>query len=123
MDACPPGPIPTGDYAYEVKWDGFRAIVARVDGFRVVSRRGWEMTKLLPDLADLPAGCVFDGEIVAFEDGRPHFPLVCDRLLHGSTQIPLTYVIFVRAHGRRRADDGDALPRAAGAPRRAGAWS
>ena len=45
-------------------------------------------------LADLPAGYVFDGEIVAFEDGRPYFPLVCERLLHGSTRVPLTYVIF-----------------------------
>jgi ATP-dependent DNA ligase len=33
------GPIPSGDYAFEVKWDGFRAIVDRHDGFRVLSRR------------------------------------------------------------------------------------
>jgi bifunctional non-homologous end joining protein LigD len=52
------------------------------------------MTKLLPELGDLFAGCVFDGEIVAFDEGRPYFPLVCDRLLHGDTGIPLTYVIF-----------------------------
>jgi ATP-dependent DNA ligase len=42
------GPIPSGDFAFEVKWDGFRAIVARHEGFRVLSRRGWDMTKLLP---------------------------------------------------------------------------
>jgi bifunctional non-homologous end joining protein LigD len=64
------------------------------DGFRALSRRGWEMTKLLPELGDLPAGYVFDGEIVAFQDGVPHFPLVCARLLHGERNVPLTYVIF-----------------------------
>ncbi len=33
------GPIPNGDYVFELKWDGFRAIVARDDGLRVLSRR------------------------------------------------------------------------------------
>jgi bifunctional non-homologous end joining protein LigD len=50
------------------------------------------MTTLLPELADLPGEAAFDG--VAFADGRLHFPLVCERLLHGDTSIPLTYVIF-----------------------------
>ena len=49
------GAIPSGDYAFELKWDGFRAIVSRNGDFRVNSRRGWNMTPLLPDLADLPA--------------------------------------------------------------------
>jgi ATP-dependent DNA ligase len=30
--------------AYEVKWDGFRAIVRAGDDYRVRSRRGWDMT-------------------------------------------------------------------------------
>jgi ATP-dependent DNA ligase len=49
------GAIPSGDYAFELKWDGFRALVSRNGDFRVNSRRGWNMTPLLPDLADLPA--------------------------------------------------------------------
>jgi len=88
------GAIPSGDYAFEVKWDGFRALVSRNGDFTVRSRRGWNMTALLPELSDLPADTVFDGEIVAFENGRPHFPLVCDRLLHGDRSVPLNYVIF-----------------------------
>jgi ATP-dependent DNA ligase len=32
--------LPVGDYAYEVKWDGFRAIMSTQDVFRVRSRRG-----------------------------------------------------------------------------------
>jgi ATP-dependent DNA ligase len=36
--------LPRGDYACEVKWDGFRAIVSSEDGLRVWSRRGWDRT-------------------------------------------------------------------------------
>jgi hypothetical protein len=32
------------------------------------------MTTLLPELSNLPAEAVFDGEIVAFADAGPHFP-------------------------------------------------
>ena len=53
-------------------------LVARNGDFRVRSRRGCDMTTLLPELADLPARGVFDGELVAFADGVPHFPLVCE---------------------------------------------
>jgi ATP-dependent DNA ligase len=35
------------DWAYELKWDGFRAIVSTEDGLRVRSRRGWNMTPVL----------------------------------------------------------------------------
>jgi bifunctional non-homologous end joining protein LigD len=87
-------PLPTGDYSFELKWDGFRALLARNGDFRVRSRRGWDMTKLLPEFADFPASGIFDGELVAFADGRPHFPLVCDRLLHGGRTVPLTFVVF-----------------------------
>jgi hypothetical protein len=39
------GRLPTsGDFAYEVKWDGFRAIVSTEGPLRVRSRRGWDMT-------------------------------------------------------------------------------
>jgi ATP-dependent DNA ligase len=34
-----------GDFAYEVKWDGFRAIVSTEGSLRVRSRRGWDMTE------------------------------------------------------------------------------
>jgi ATP-dependent DNA ligase len=54
------GPIPSGDYAFEVKWDGFRALLSNQGEFRVLSRRGWNMTGLLPELRELPASGVFD---------------------------------------------------------------
>ena len=90
------GPLPElGNWAYEVKWDGFRAIVSTVDGLRVRSRRGRDLTALLPELGQLPAGLVLDGELVAFDDeGLPWFPSACDRLLHGDRSVTLTYVVF-----------------------------
>jgi bifunctional non-homologous end joining protein LigD len=82
-------------YAFELKWDGFRAIVRCGQEFRVRSRRGWDMTALLPELAALPVEAVLDGELVApGVDGWPDFPLVCDRLLNGKVTIPLIYVVF-----------------------------
>ena len=49
------GSLPTrGCWAYEVKWDGFRAIVRTGDDYRVRSRRGWDMTVLVPELRALP---------------------------------------------------------------------
>ena len=36
------GAMPTGgDWSFEVKWDGFRALVSTDDRLRVRSRRGW----------------------------------------------------------------------------------
>ncbi len=62
------GPLPTrGDYAFEVKWDGFRAIVSTENGLRVRSRRGWDMTEHVEFLAKLPVRAVLDGELVALD--------------------------------------------------------
>jgi bifunctional non-homologous end joining protein LigD len=87
--------LPSGDYAYELKWDGFRAVVSTTGGLRVRSRRGWNMTELVPELADLPPGLVLDGELIAFgEDGLPSFPLLCERMLHRRPGIPIAYMVF-----------------------------
>ncbi|HSD79201.1 MAG TPA: ATP-dependent DNA ligase [Solirubrobacteraceae bacterium] len=61
--------LPDGDgWAYEPKWDGFRAI-AFVDGddVELQSRNGKPLTRYFPEVAaSLPAGrYVLDGEIVA----------------------------------------------------------
>ena len=99
--------LPSGDYAYELKWDGFRAIVSTMDGLRVRSRRGWDMTELLPELADLPPRLVLDGELIAFgEDGKPDFPRLCRRMLHGERGIPVMFVAFdlLADHGCSRMD-------------------
>src|SRR5919199_5404964 len=85
----------TGDYAYEAKWDGFRAIVSTEGPLRVRSRRGWDMTPHVGFLAELPVRAVLDGELVALDDdGRPDFPLICECLLQRRFTIPLTYMVF-----------------------------
>lgn len=59
--------LPAGDgWAYEPKWDGFRAI-AFVDGDAVElqSRNGKPLTRYFPELRFPPGRYVLDGEIVA----------------------------------------------------------
>ncbi len=59
-----------GDYLYEPKWDGFRAIVFRGGSeIFIQSRDSRPFDRYFPDLHEallerLPAGCVIDGEIV-----------------------------------------------------------
>ena len=90
-----PGPLPSGGaWSFELKWDGFRAFVSTENGLRVRSRRGWNMTAVLPELRGLPTGLVLDGELVAWKRSQPYFPLVCRRVLNRDMSVPLTYVIF-----------------------------
>src|SRR5689334_18314184 len=61
---------PEGDYLYEPKWDGFRALVFRGgDELFIQSRDSRPLDRYFPELHDallaaLPKGCVLDGEIV-----------------------------------------------------------
>src|SRR5215212_2942515 len=62
--------IPAGDFLYEPKWDGFRAIVFRGGGEVFIQSRDLRpLDRYFPELHDtllagLPDGCVVDGEIV-----------------------------------------------------------
>lgn len=76
-----------GDWLYEVKWDGYRALCFLEKGkMRMLSRRGNVMDKQFPEVAKalLEAvkadTAVLDGEIVAFdENGAPSFQLLQNR--------------------------------------------
>jgi ATP-dependent DNA ligase len=68
-------------FAFEPKWDGFRALLSTERGFRVISRRRWNMTPLVEELYAFSARGVFDGELVSFEDGQVDFVALTD--LHG----------------------------------------
>jgi bifunctional non-homologous end joining protein LigD len=98
------GRLPTsGDFAYEVKWDGFRAIVSTEGPLRVRSRRGWDMTEHVGFLSQLPVHAVLDGELVALDhDGKPDFPQLCECVLMRRSASPLTFVAFdvLRVDGR-----------------------
>lgn len=82
------------DWAYEMKWDGYRAIATVADGavsFR--SRNGLDFTATYPELNALvdavAADSVLDGEIVALDPkGRPSF-----ELLQGH-KVPVQFFVF-----------------------------
>ncbi|AWB86543.1 ATP-dependent DNA ligase [Mycetocola zhujimingii] len=75
------------EWAFEMKWDGYRAVVY-IDGgaVRLLSRNGNDLTDTFPELAG-PLGkaigatsAVLDGEIVAMDKtGRPNFHLLQSR--------------------------------------------
>ncbi len=71
VDALPQG----GEFLYEPKWDGFRAIVFRGSpGLLIQSRDLKPLDRYFPELHDaferlLPPGCVIDGEIIV---ATPH---------------------------------------------------
>lgn len=100
-----PGVLPPdADHAFEIKWDGVRALVAVDHGLEVKGRHGRDLTDLCPELADLPAPLVLDGELVAFgDDGRPCYPLLFRRLLGDESAIPLCYLVFDLLRVRREA--------------------
>jgi bifunctional non-homologous end joining protein LigD len=81
--------LPDSDgWAYEMKWDGIRAIVTWDSGSRVLieSRNGNDLSVSFPELASLGdvlgrRAAVLDGEIVALdEQARPSFQLLQSRM-------------------------------------------
>jgi ATP-dependent DNA ligase len=97
MLAKPVDGIPSGDYVFEPKWDGFRTIVFR-DGDEVEfgSRNERPMTRYFPELASaaraqLPERCVIDGEIVLpdFAAGRLDFEALQLRLHPAASRVRL----------------------------------
>jgi bifunctional non-homologous end joining protein LigD len=101
-----PDRLPRGDYGYEVKWDGFRALVSTEEGLLVRSRRGWDMTGRLPELAGLPTGLALDGELVVLGPDRlPSFPLLSRRLLTRDTSAAVVLMVF----DVLRVEDEDAM--------------
>jgi bifunctional non-homologous end joining protein LigD len=106
-----PGELPRGDqgWAFEVKWDGVRAIARwRLGQLRVESRKGEDVGERYPELRALgrqlgSREAVLDGEIVAFDEhGQPSFARLQRRLnlslpsaiRRRAGEIPVTYVIF-----------------------------
>ena len=78
-----------GDWVFEVKWDGYRALATVNDNaVRLASRRGLDLTKDFPELAELarliaPHDAVLDGEVVFLDpDGRPSFERLQNRAEH-----------------------------------------
>jgi bifunctional non-homologous end joining protein LigD len=102
-------PDEDGGWAYEVKWDGVRAIAYSQPGeLRLESRNLKDITDTYPELFAMNAAlgshrAVLDGEIVAFDDdGHPSFEALAQRMHTASRAksrklakgTPVTYVIF-----------------------------
>jgi bifunctional non-homologous end joining protein LigD len=105
------GTLPANDsgWAYEIKWDGVRAIAYSEPGrLRLESRNLNDITAQYPEIRPLNRAlsshaAVLDGEVVAFDaEGRPSFERLQQRMhLTGESQIrrraqdhPVVYVIF-----------------------------
>ena len=91
------GAIPAGPgWSFEPKLDGFRCLVCSHAGFRARSRRGWDMSHLVPEFRrGLPSGLQLDGELVSLDpEGRPDFHRLSSRLLHGRTGVPVLLFVF-----------------------------
>jgi bifunctional non-homologous end joining protein LigD len=111
------GPLPVGPgWAYELKWDGVRALAeVGLAGLRLHARSGALVTAGYPELhglaAALPLHTLLDGEIVLLDAaGRPSFTALTQRM-HVREPVqaaklaaaqPVTYVIFdiLRLAGR-----------------------
>lgn len=70
-------PFDSEDYIYEVKWDGYRALLfCEAGSYRLMSRNSVDLSSHFPELeclSRLPEGVVLDGELVALVDGKPDF--------------------------------------------------
>jgi bifunctional non-homologous end joining protein LigD len=106
-----PGRLPPDDerWAYEVKWDGVRALLYwRPGRLRIESRNGNEIGVRYPELRALGRQlgmreAVLDGEIVALDErGRPSFERLAQRMhltsdsaiRRAAQRTPATYAIF-----------------------------
>jgi bifunctional non-homologous end joining protein LigD len=105
------GKLPRDDagWAYEMKWDGLRALATVSDGqLRLSSRTARDITFVYPELAGLAAAteveqAVLDGEIVAFgAGGWPDFEALQQRMNLSTAaqaraiaaQVPVSYLAF-----------------------------
>jgi bifunctional non-homologous end joining protein LigD len=88
-------PVDDGSWAYEMKWDGMRALVGVEDGdVWLTSRAGNDATTRFPEIAPIAEAlggidALLDGEIVALDDaGVPSFERLQPRMqAHGAAAV------------------------------------
>src|SRR6185503_14988081 len=90
------GELPVvGDWVFEPKWDGFRALVFRDQGeILIQSRDEKPLNRYFPELleplqTELPARCVLDGEIVIAKDTGLDFDALQLRLHPAASRVKL----------------------------------
>jgi DNA ligase D-like protein (predicted ligase) len=97
-------PFSSGEYLFEVKWDGLRCLLfVDSDGrVRLQDRALTDITLRLPELATIgrqvTPGSILDGELVVTdEQGRPDLPALRRRLTGGpelADPVPLAFLAF-----------------------------
>jgi bifunctional non-homologous end joining protein LigD len=97
-------------WSWEVKWDGWRALLYIDRGLRVRTRTGRQVSDSLPELSGLVDAVeghsvILDGELVACRDGKVDFYLLAPRMSHtgrtaawAATQVPVTFLAFDLLH-------------------------
>ena len=99
--------VPTGDFLYEPKWDGFRCIAFRDgDEVELASRGERPLTRYFPEVVsalrdNLPDHCVVDGEIVIMAGDRLDFEALLQRIHPAKSRVdrlaaetPASFVAF-----------------------------
>ena len=92
---------PDGDWQYEIKYDGFRALafIQNKDNVRLISRNEKDLGNKFPEVLKslrllATENTILDGEIVVLDDkGRSSFQLLQNRE-SGDKAAPLLYYIF-----------------------------
>ena len=97
-------------FLFEIKWDGWRALLYIDGGLKVRTRSGREVSESLPELAGLVdaldgRSVILDGELIACPDSRPDFYAMATGMQHtgrtarwAATQVPVTFVVFDLLH-------------------------
>jgi ATP-dependent DNA ligase len=98
--------LPTGEWQYEPKWDGFRGVLENLGGgLRLWSRNGRPLLRYFPELEEigalLPPESALDGEIIISRRGRLEFDQLQlrlhpaeSRIRRLAAEIPADYVAF-----------------------------
>ncbi|WP_276876988.1 hypothetical protein [Chryseobacterium joostei] len=92
-------PFDDKDWAFEIKWDGYRAITdIKNAGIRFYSRNGLDLSKSFKKIADALRiqrhEMVVDGKIVAYDDkGKPNFQWL-QRIAEQQTDVPISHSSF-----------------------------
>jgi len=96
---------PSAGWAFEPKWDGFRAVAANDGAPRLDSRKQRPLLRYFPELVPLidvvPSGTVIDGEVLVIERDHLAFDMLQQRIHPAesrierlSGEIPATLVAF-----------------------------
>lgn len=101
-------PFNDNNYIYELKYDGIRTLMyVSTNIFKLITRNGNDVAKIYPELKTVQNivgkhKVIFDGEIVAFKNGKPSFSELQHRnnlknaktIENKITEIPVCFVVF-----------------------------